>query len=360
MLTVTATELPRLMACNGSRLMGSSTSLVQTDDTVRDEGNAAHWLVEQVHAGHFTVEELIDRKAPNGIYITSEMVGYLEEYLKAIREGGYVEIDTSHGTLSWQINGRADLAKYHAPTKHLRIADLKYGWSIVEPENNWTLISHAIGYIAQHNLEFSTITFTIYQPRAYHPAGRIRSWQIDHEQLKELWKQLATTLTTPNDILNTGKHCYNCPALATCPAARKAQMNAVDASEKAFVDEIDNEELSFQLDHMKRAIDVLKQQEKAYNEEALNRIKQGQIVNNYSLDHELTNRMWQKHVNPDLMKILTGKDLGKKQDLITPAEAERRGVSKEVVAPFVERCNKGVKLIRMDANTKANKLFNQP
>ena len=113
-----------------------------------------------------------------------------------------------------------------------------------------------------------------------------------------------------------------------------------------------------QLDHLKRASAVLKDLEKAYGELALYRVKQGQIVPNYSTEVGLTNRNWKGHVTPEFVQILTGKDLSKKH-LITPAQAEKQGVSKEVVAALTGRDNTGVKLVRVDADAKAKKAFNQ-
>lgn len=360
MLTVTATNLPRLMNCNGSRLMGGAPPPVNPDDSVKDEGNAADWLVGEVHSGRFTVEELIDRKAPNGVYITPEMVEYLEEYLKWVMRGGHTEFDTSHACANWQINGRADHVLYDNKTKTLYISDLKYGWGIVEPEMNWTLVSHAISWIGQHTGHrcVETVVLQIFQPRPHHAEGRTRSWTIDREKLNELYVQINQTLSDPSDILNTGEHCYGCPSLAFCPAARKAEMNAIDASEKAFTDEIDNDNLTFQLDHLKRAKKVLEQLEKAYIDLAMNRLKQGEVIQNYAVENNLANRSWKSHVTSEFMNILTGEEVCKKT-LITPKQAEGKGVSPEVVANLTERKPKGFKLVRVDANARAKKLFNQ-
>lgn len=357
MLSITATDLPRFMACNGSVTLDSPALDGVTDTTVKDEGIAAHWLAEQVHKG-MQPEELVDRQAPNGVFITGEMVEHLEDYLQFIHHAApNIEVDTSFNNMQFDVHGRADAVAFDPTTLH--IVDLKYGWSIVEPEMNWTLIAHAIGYIQKHHTITQQIKFTIYQPRPYHPAGKIRSWVITGDELIKLQSDLIRALTNPTDKLNTSIHCKNCPSLAYCPAARKAQYNAIEASEKAFTDVISNDNLSVQIDELRRAACMLKDLEKAYSELALHRLKKGEIINNFTLDKELSNRQWKEGITPEILQILTGKDLTKKQ-LITPAQAEKAGVSKEVVAPFTERVNKGVKLVRMDANAKAKKLFNNP
>lgn len=358
MLTLTATNLPRFMACNGSLQMGESEVIVEQDNIVRDEGIAAHWFIQQVHDGKFAAEELIDRKAPNGVYITADMVDYAEEYLNDIKNAE-VEVDTSYNGNNWQINGRTDAVGYSPTTKILTVSDYKYGWRIVEPKMNWTLISHAIGYSLAHtDNEIKTFTFKIYQPRPYHPAGRVREWSVTNEELNKLYDQLIHTLQEPSDQLCTSQHCHNCPALAICPSARRAMLNAVDISEGVYDERIDNQTLSFELDNIDRALGVLKERRKAYEELSIARIKEGQMIDNYAVDKSLTNRQFKKGITPEYIQMLTGLDIAQRK-LPTPAQAEKMGLSKEVVETLVERREKGLKLVRVSANDKASKLLNK-
>lgn len=353
MLSVSATDLPRLMACNGSHSMGSPEADKNVDTTVRDEGDAAHWFVQEIRSGRFVAEELIDRKAPNGVYITAEMYEYLESYINAVMQGGQVEIETN-----WAVNGRADHTLYCEKTKTLHVNDLKYGWSIVEPNMNWTLISHAIGWIELYKKPVETIILTIYQPRPYHPMGRIRNISYDIGKLIDFKSQIINTLTNPTDTLKTSEHCSNCPALAHCPAARKAQMNAIDATEKAFNDHLSDDELSLQIDQIGRAVSVLQKQKKAYEDLILDRIRKGHVIRNFTAKADLANRTWKDHVTPEIIKSMTGIDITIPK-LKTPAQAEKAGVSKQVVTSLTERHQKGFKLVRVDANSNAQKLFNR-
>ena len=363
MLVVTATNLPRLLTCNGSRLVGGLTPPTNAgaDDIVRKEGDAADWVVQQIHGCKFTIEELVDRKAPNGVRITPEMIEHLDEYLKAVRlRPTFIEYENSYAGTNWQINGRADLVKYDPARWHLDIGDLKYGWGIVEPEMNWTLLSHVFGFISKNpNKPVSTATLTIYQPRPRHYFGPVRSWSLDQIEIVNLYNQMGDILQNLTDKLQTSEHCYKCPALATCPAARKAQLNAIESSERAYVETVDNETLSFVLDHFDRAVDMLTQSKKAYEEMALHRLKNGEIIKNYSTETGLSNSNWVEHATPEVLQMLTGKDLTKKK-LVTPAEAKRQGVNEDIVASLTERNNTGVKLVRIDADAKARKLLNKP
>ncbi len=366
MLSITATDLPRFMACNGSRLMEGFTPSIGADNTLRDEGDAAHWLIQQIYNTVPSSESrFIDQKAPNGIFITEEMFHNVMPYLQNIGRMGTIEIDTSFADPDgrWEIRGRADHINFSTVTDILHVDDFKYGWGIIEPERNWTLIAHALGYILKPRpypiSSPKEIHFTIYQPRPYHSEGQIRIWKITFQHLQSLYAELYTALTNPSDELRTSTQCKNCPALVNCPAARKAQMNAIDAAEMAFNDELDNTALAYLLDHINRASDVLEQALKAYKEMAAHRLRAGQIIKNYTLENELSNRTWKEFVTPEIAQGLTGIDLTKKT-LITPKQAETLGVSVEVVASLCERRNKGAKLVRMDENAKAKKLFNKP
>jgi hypothetical protein len=304
MLIIDATGLPRLMECNGSRLMPPSFPAVD-DPTARDEGTAAHYMAQQIFSGAFAVEELIDRKAPNGFYMTHEMSEYVTSYLAALDWCGDMEIDTSWGDgVNFRINGRADHVAFAADIDTLYIDDFKYGFRLVEPERNWTLISHAIGW------------------------------------------------------------CATCHALATCPAARKAGYNAIDATNMAFDDASPDDLLSYELDTLRTAKATLENRLDALEELTKHRLTGGAVVPNYAIEHQYGNRRFKPGFGVPLLFALTGANL-MKEGLVTPAEAERRlvalGKSKEqaaaIVASLSEKPMTGTKLIRVSAARRAERIF---
>lgn len=354
MLSLTATELPRFMACNGSRLMGGLKPFHE-DMTVADEGNAADWLISQVFYGHHMPEELIDRKSPSGIYITPEMVEHCMQYLADIHGEGHVEIDTSYGIPGiFEVRGRADWAAL--TNDGLVIRDFKYGWKIVEPEENWTLISHAVGYISKHGLNVDRISLEIYQPRPFHPDGPVRKWVINHDQLMKHWERLRHTLENPSDQVVSGPQCYKCPSLSQCPAAQVASMGAVEVAYGAFDSEIDNTNLSFMLDTLDRAQEVLKQSLSAYEDLALHRLRVGQYVPEYTAQQGYSQTRWKTDACPDLIMALTGINVTEPK-IISPAQAKKAGVPEPVVIAYTERIPAGFKLVRQDLNKKAEKLL---
>jgi len=338
--------------------MGEREAQPDKDNTVRNEGNAAHWLVEQVFKGNFEAVELIDRKAYNGEYITSEMVDYVEDYIEILKSsiGGEIEFDTSYSGQNWTVNGRADNL-YYNPNGTLIIRDLKYGYRLIEPEKNWILISHAVGFILKNPDKIvGEVVFEIHQPRQWHHLGTVRTANYSVQEIREFSAVINNTLSSLNDELHTGSHCINCPAVAHCHAARKAELNAIDASATVFDDNISNENLDYQLDNLGRAMEVLKERKKAFEELAIDRIKSGAVINNYDVETALSNRAWKKGITPAFIKNMSGIDVSQPK-LITPKQAENAGVNKEFVKSLTTRHNKGVKLVRVDANKKAQKMF---
>lgn len=360
MINLTASDLPRVMACNGSVFMKEPEYTSSGDTTVRDEGLTAHWLAEQVHSGKFEADELIDRKSPYGVYITAEMVEYLQTYLRDIEcQGTILEYRNTYSFDGGTISGRADLVKYLPNIKTLYIADLKYGWSIHDVVKNWTLISHAVGYVTQNpDVQIDKFVFAIYQPRPYHRDGDVRDWELSATEFNEYRTNLLTRLSNLEHVLTTNlNHCPKCPHFTSCPAARKAKMNAIDATERVFDDKISNEQLAVEIKRMKNASGYIKKLQSAYIELAEHRLKNNEIIDGYGLEASISNTAWKENVTPALLKMLTGKDFIDDTKLVTPAEAKRRGMSEPVYASMTERRKTGVKLVEVDVNDKATKMF---
>lgn len=355
MLTIDASNLPRFMVCNGYRLLPIDPLPTERDDTIREEGNAAHWLASVVFSGQHTIEEMVDRKAPNGIYITAEMAEYVREYLNDLTPNDRIEWGYALTGSNWQINGRGDCIGL-SPSNKLIVRDFKYGYSIVEPENNWTLIAHAVGYCFTNGVTPHSFEFVIHQPRAPHRDGTVRRWEVSADELMKLYNQMQMVLSRPSETLQTSQQCYKCPAFTGCPARQDAELNALEVSHMAYRAEIDNADIVRRLALIHRADEMLKQSKKAYEEQIMHRLQTGQIIDNYAIEIEYTNRVWKDGVSADWMQALTGFNLTKPA-MITPKQAETTGVPKEIVALFAERRSKGSKLVKVDANKRAAKFF---
>lgn len=375
MLQIKADDLSRHMECNGARLMPASFPAVD-DPVARDEGDAAHYMAQQVLYG-VDINSLINTKAPNGFIMTADMAEYVMIYINDVVNPldpsriGDIEVDTSWGNKdfqisaspdypNFQINGRSDRIYYCPEQAALYIHDFKYGWGLREPFMNWTLISHAIGYLKNHRElmpNIRTITFVINQPRPHHPDGKNRSWTITAEELAPLYDQIVAAMTNPNDTLRSGyEWCRHCQALATCPAARAARMNAIDACSPVFTDAMNNDALSYELDVVRNAKSFLEAQLSALEELTIHRLTGGEVIPNYGFENQYAHTRFKAGFTGPILTAMTGIDCNK-PGLITPAEFKRRGGSEETYKAVTERPMTGRKLIRATADQRAQRLL---
>lgn len=350
-LVTTATELPRLMRCIGSRLMPAALP-PDFDTEQRDEGNGAHWLAQQLFNG---ADVPVGTKAYNGYVVTDDMLDHVRTYLGAL-DAGEMEVETTFAGDGWEVRARADHIKYRDGV--LTIDDFKYGWRIVSPVENWTLLAHAMGWILRNGMRWpETIVLRIHQPRPYHPDGPTREWSCSPEQVHAYYGRINQRLTTADDTLVAGlAQCAKCHALATCPVAREASMNAIDATGLAFSDDLDAAQVAWEYETLNGAEGIIKARRDALEELMTFRIKSGQVIPGYALRSRQGQRRWMTGLSGAALSAAAGVDLTK-DGLVTPAEAERRGVGKEVITALTERPLIGVKLERVDADAMAQRVF---
>ncbi len=353
MLEITATRLPVFMRCNGSIRMPDALP-GDDDPTRRDEGTAAHYVAVRMFNGD-QPSALIGTKAPNGYVIDADMCQFAAEYLSTL-DCGEMESITSHSGQSYRVNGRADHIKWNAANYILTVDEYKYGHRIVDAKMNWTLISHAVGFAAIHGLTPDRIVFRVYQPRAHHHEGPLRIWEIDSIQFNDLRTQMMQTLNNPVDQLTTNPFCATCQSAPICPAYRSAGMNAIDATSAVFNDELSNEALGFELGMLRLASDTIKGRLAAIEELVTYRIKSGAIFEDYGLDPRIGNTRWKPFVTAPLLKALTGIDCAK-DDMISPAEAKKRGIPLALLTLYTERPSIAPKLVKIDVDERARKLL---
>lgn len=154
--------------------------------------------------------------------------------------------------------GTADFVAF-TPDKTVHVVDLKFGQGVVvEPRENTQLMYYALGVVLSLAgvIAPERVRLTIIQPRASHPEGPVRSWDMPLVDLLE-WGHgvLAPTIrrvymgrnmiysgpTFEKEFpLVEGDHCRWCAANdgRTCPAKRakkieqaQAQFDEIDASQ---------------------------------------------------------------------------------------------------------------------------------
>lgn len=354
MISTTATDLPRVMQCLGSVDMPPSLPPSATDEA-RQEGNAAHWLAQEMFDGRAVN---VGMRAPNGYVVTDEMLDYTSQYVSAL-DCGQMEVNTSWGD---EVRGRADhivAHRYDPSTDEIRslvIDEFKTGHRLVEVVENWTLLSHAIGWCIREQAAPQIITLRVHQPRGYHPDGPLRSWSISYADLMGYHARIAARLSETPDTLQTGPACAKCPALATCPAARSASMNAIDASTTTFTDDLPDPILAAEYELLDGALRAIETRRDALGELMTHRITEGHVIPDYALKPRLGQTRWNTGMSGAIISAMTGVDCTK-DALCTPAEAKRRGVPENVIGALTHRPNIGTKLTRINVDREARRAF---
>jgi len=320
---ISATQLPRVVACNGSFSMEASPASIELPTDDRDEGIAAHHVAAATLTGLISDPvEMVDRQTRNGIFVTAEMSDHVAKFTDLITSRGYTgeaitgveqPIDFQIPNSDVVVTCRPDHFAFDTGSGVLYIDDFKYGWRTVEPFNHWTLIAYAIAVwrevIPQHNV--SMIVFTICQPRPLHRDGPVRDWTISGQELTALFVALCSVLANLQDVLNTGPHCRQCKALATCPAAREAGYNSIEAATVKFSDQIDGETLACEIRTLRRASDAIGLKLDAYEELAMHLIAQNgpNTVPGFNSEQQFGNRTYNGGLTPEVISMLTGKPI---------------------------------------------------
>jgi len=351
----------------------------QTDDAL--EGTAAHYIASTVLSGLFADPlEWVDRQTPNGVYVTPDMGEHVGKYVNAVQtrdvrlgvttpaEWFGVEVTADFYAGENIVRCRVDHAAVVGDI--LYIDDFKYGWRLIEVEDNWQLIAGAIGIIEQHTDKIiRNIVLTIHQPRPYHPEGWSRSITLTRDDIETKFAILKLELNTlATGTLISGPWCRDCPALVVCQTGRASLFNALEASGTTFTDELDGEELGYILDVLKTGSDRLKHALEAYQELAIHRLKSDAPKGKppgWTLEPSLGDRAFKKGITPEMLAMLKpGASFVTTPKLISPAQAEKLGLDKKYTTvdgpgSLVERPSTGVRLTRHNPAKAGARMFNK-
>lgn len=356
MTTIRSSKLARYMVCAGYMHLDLEES--EAGDAAK-EGTAAGEYLQ-----HLLEQTPVGQLATNGVYFDEDMKFYTTPIAQDIfnRAADKVLCETR---IDWQtrsgiwIRGQYDAA-FVDDKGRLCIEDLKYGWGIVEVKENWQLLAYAIGEVIRRGQGFTEIVLKIHQPRPHHEDGSSREWIMSYSQLleyKELIEVRMQDLADGLKTLTTSKQCKYCSGAAeACPAFSKLFYRALEVSTEFHQDSLTDDEISRQLDHIKRAEEVIKIKSDSLVELGISRIKKGKIIPGYIQVDKFSNRVWKTGMSPDALKMMTGHDVMEKT-FMSPAKVEKLGVSKELVKQLTECKLTGVKLEKKNGSDVGNKIF---
>jgi hypothetical protein len=345
----------------------------ETEDSLSaKEGNASHWAGAEILEGR---EPIIGQPAPNGVILTADMIDYARVYTHDILstmppgtlavEARVSAAERVHSD-SW---GSTDCWSYDPKSRILYVWDYKYGFGVVEAVENWQLINYAVGIIdslpirddqikVRMTVVQPRVRMTVVQPRAPHPEGPIRRWTLKGEDLRPYANQLyAAAHEALGDDPRTvsGDHCKNCRALHACPAANAAALLAIDVVYRAEPFELDNAAIGAQLTVLKRAAKAIESRCAALESTAETKIRAGGMIPGWTMERGAAgNLSWTK---PDAEVLALGELLGLTLSKpMTPTQAGKAGLSKDLLAAYATRSAGSLKLTKA-STTLAAKIF---
>lgn len=355
-MEIRCSKLARYMTCAGYAHLDVEES--EGGDPAK-EGTACGELLQ------FKLERRpVGQQASNGWYFDNDMEFYTRPAVEDIlsRAVGPVlceqRIDWQTKSGIW-IRGQYDMS-YVDNRNYLCIDDWKYGWAIVDVEENWQTLGYAIGEVIRRGQAFEYIAIRIMQPRPHHEEGPYREWIISYSQLLEYKERIEARmmeLANGRRDFQTSKHCKYCKGAAeACTAFSRLFYRSLEVSTDFVQDSLNNEEIAQQLDQAKRASEVIKIKLDSLEQLGADRIKKGQIIPGYVHSNKYSQREWKPGVSIESLKVMTGKDVEEKS-MMSPAKAEKLGISKKLVEQLSSTRLTGVKLEKKNGSDVGNKTF---
>jgi len=258
---------------------------------------------------------------------TSEDIEHVNAYLQGARAiPGAVRLFEQRLDMSALLGvpdtgGTADALIGDLDTRTLNVCDAKFGYGLVEPEDNRQLMLYAAGalhMLDEFGTDYDTVRLWIMQPKR----GEPRMWETTPAYIRaEVAKfaVLGQAAMLPGAALTPGdKQCQWCPYRARCPA-RNAAMLAEFPIE--VIDTAASVETIAAILNRADAIESWLRDARAY---ALQLAMGGTAIPGYKLiEGKRGNRKWS---DAALVESLLGPDLGDaayKKSLISPTDLER-------------------------------------
>lgn len=268
----------------------------ESDNEVREDGVACHWLAQQLWEGHPVTPGSL---SPNDRELTDEMFRAVDGYHSLLRSW-----PVSHVSLEQLIpvssvfpgvtDGTPDAWAYDPTQWMLYVGDLKYGFRPVEVWRNLQLVIYAHTLMSMIP-DAQRATLVILQPRCAHRDGETRTWVVTREELARLATDLAAAAMrcyapVPDTTVNTG--CRNCAAAYGCRTLQAAGGAGVDVSYDATPMELNEQQLGYELSKLLKAQEHIKNRITGLSVQAESLMRRGKRIPGFEMGRGGTRWRW--------------------------------------------------------------------
>lgn len=349
-----ASGAERWMECPGS--VNMSRGIVDEESDFAAEGTRGHLLGSTAILAGKDAWEYVGQEMEGGV-VTKEMADAVQVYIDHVRPQynpklSHVERGFHCPTIHEYFYGTADYARIFPRERSATVTDYKHGAGIVvEAEENPQLMYYAAGFLETLGLwqDIDRVRLEIAQPRAFHPAGPVRSWEIG---VNDLATWLEDTLVPAMNVAmvstetKTGEHCRFCPARGyACPAIMQ-DMNELEEmlmrlNAEGGADELTNEEIGRFLE----LCDTAKVVGKAVESTGFARLQAGHPIPGRKLANAKSFREWKEGADVALKQTFGDQafDLPK---LKSPAKVEGLPGGKDFATRWAFKPDAGLTMVK--------------
>lgn len=340
----------------------------ETDNEVREDGTAAHWVAEATWGGR----ELPATISPNGREVTDEMLAGVDEYHTLLKSWPVLPDDIRleleqpvSQVFPGVSDGTPDAWTYDSVDCTLYLADLKFGYRPVEVWRNPQLIVYAwtlVWLLLNIGHRVNRIRMFICQPRCPHRDGTTREWSCDPVELGELAAVLqaaAEACWSANPVTTAGPWCRSCAAAHSCRTLQAAALGALEVSYDATPMELTEPQLGYELTKLLQAQKHIENRINGLNTQAEALIRRGKRVPGFELSRAATRWRWRPGAEPLLRQLAKFLHVEVEAEPKLKSVAKLRGLLPEqIVTMYAEKPTGELRLAPVDPN-EAIKRFTQ-
>lgn len=335
----------------------------ETDNEVREDGTACHWLAAEMWEGRqYDAGDL----APNGRELTDEMFAAVGDYhamLQAWDAPVTVEQQIQVSAVFPGVaDGTPDAWAFDGATGTLFVGDLKFGFRPVEVWRNAQLIVYAwslVQLLLRSGTAVARVRLFICQPRCAHRDGTVREWAVSVADLEPLANELAAhalACYAPNPECVAGPQCRNCAAAYGCRSAQSAAGSGMEVSYDATPFVLNEQQLGYELAKLMDAQAHIEHRITGLTTQAEALVRKGRTVPGFDMGRRATRWRWRAGTEALLRNLapLFGVDVMQEPKIKTVAKL-RDVLGADIIAMYAEKPEGELVLRRTDPNEAAKR-----